>query len=71
MNDFGFAEAERKAKERLQKDVERLQVRVDALEAALEVYADPQYWNKDGSHERGLGPGIAKRAPKALEGERK
>ena len=30
MSDFGFAEAERKAKERLQKDVERLTAKRDA-----------------------------------------
>ena len=37
MNDFGFAEAERKAKERLQKDVERLQARVDELTTWISV----------------------------------
>ena len=48
---------------------ERLQATVDVLEIALEIYADPQYWNKDGTHAKGLGPGIAKRAIKALKGE--
>ena len=50
-------------------EIERLQARVEQLEGALETYADPQYWNKDGTHAKGLGPGIAKRALAATEQE--
>ena len=36
--------------------------RIAELEAAVETYADGQYWNPDNTHAKGLGPGIARRA---------